>query len=93
MDFKQLYQQVVGRCATLLNMDSSDITPDSNFFHLGGNSASALQLCVLIEDDFPELFGEEGIDLSQIAKQPDFRHFVEALLSNRENAQVHEGEL
>lgn len=93
MDFNQLYQQVAERCATLLSMDSSNITPDSNFFNLGGNSASALQLCVLIEDDFPELFGEEGIDLSQIARQPDLRHFVEALLSNKESAQVHEGEL
>ncbi|WP_020405417.1 acyl carrier protein [Hahella ganghwensis] len=93
MDFETMYQQIAVRCASLLDMDKARITPDSNFFNLGGNSAKALQLCVMIEQDFPDLFGDEGIDLSEIARQPDMQRFVEALVSCNADTQVHEGEL
>jgi hypothetical protein len=93
MDYDVLFSQISEHCAQLLAIDTAQVTGVSNFFELGGNSVKALQFCLNLEAALPQLFETDGIDLSLIASQPNMQCFVNALLDNKANVVVIEGEL
>lgn len=92
MEYELLFAEVAKLSSAVLDLDANQVAPNSNFFELGGDSVKAMQLCALIEHGFPDLFGADGIDLSQIVRQPDMGRFVAALYNNKGDV-VREGEL
>lgn len=93
MDYQTLFESIAQECSGLLNISAEHISGDSNFFNLGGSSVTALQLCTQIECKFPELFDDEGIDISKIATEPNLKYFTLALLEKAESSGSTMGEI
>ncbi|MDH5730991.1 MAG: acyl carrier protein [Gammaproteobacteria bacterium] len=93
MKYEEFFSLVAQECATLLNVSISSIDENSNFFHLGGNSVLALQLCATLEQNFPILFSIDGIDITSIVNEPNLGQFVKALLAHPAEPATVVGEL
>ncbi|KPA92128.1 MULTISPECIES: acyl carrier protein [Pseudomonas] len=90
----QLLADVLRLCAELLAVPSETLSAQHNFFELGGNSLKALQLCALLEQRYPQLAGESGIELTRVTSSADLHSFAGALLDDsRQFRGMTEGEL
>lgn len=90
----QLLADVLHLCTELLALPSGTLSAQHNFFEQGGNSLKALQLCALLEQRYPELAGESGIELTRVATSADLHSFAGALLDDsRQVKAMTEGEL
>ncbi|WP_265533858.1 phosphopantetheine-binding protein [Pseudomonas saponiphila] len=92
----RLLDDVLGLCAQLLKLAPHQLDGAANFFACGGNSLQALQLCALLEQRHPQLWGEDGIDLTLIVGTASLGEFVTGLLRaahSEPRASMLEGEL
>ncbi|PUA43244.1 hypothetical protein C5U62_21650 [Pseudomonas protegens] len=92
----RLLDDVLGLCAQLLKLAPHQLSGAANFFACGGSSLQALQLCALLEQRHPQLWGQAGIDLTLIVGTASLGEFVTALLRSADSepqAPMLEGEL
>lgn len=92
----RLLDDVLGLCAQLLKLAPHQLSGAANFFACGGSSLQALQLSALLEQRHPQLWGQDGIDLTLIVGTASLGEFVTALLRSADSepqAPMLEGEL
>ena len=74
MEKSEILERIVKVTSEMLNVDASEITPESNFvLDLGAESIQSVQLVAAFEEEFDiEMDGEAALDVQTVGGAVDF---------------------
>lgn len=90
-----LLQCCLDICSRILRVPAQDVRPDASFFALGGSSMTLMQFAAMLEAARPDLFGDTGVDMVELARAPTLADMPGLILAARPavTAQAIGGEL
>lgn len=64
---EEFLRSCLALCAQVLRLPQHEVRVDAGFFAMGGTSMRLMQFAAMLEEEFPELFGDEGVDLALLS--------------------------